>query len=68
MRHTAVRTLAPDTREGVGWTRIVPDIGRSLSVANKDKGGKSSKTAASKSLKEKRAAKAAKKGKKTGSA
>jgi hypothetical protein len=38
-------------------------------MANKDKGGsKSNKTAASKSLKEKRAAKAAKKGKKTGSA
>ena len=36
-------------------------------MANKDKGGKSSKTAASKPLKEKRAAKAAKKGKQTGS-
>jgi hypothetical protein len=38
-------------------------------MANKDKGGsKSNQTAASKSLKEKRAAKQAKKGKKTGSA
>ena len=47
--------------------RTAAKDGRSPSMANKDKGGKSSKTAASKTLKEKRAAKAAKKGKQTGS-